>query len=430
MFTTPLMLLTYASLCEISLEEVVFTLFSNFLMIIFGAMASYCIVPHNFVYLGLSFLFYIPVIYYINKMLVLAINSYSLEEDAKRRALNSARIAMLCGWIAMPVLWVLAALQAIDVTTEEIGYELVDFLTKCGCSSMIMHSSLQTQADREAERSRQALIEERQSMIGVLQETTKQREKFFAALSLQLRSPLECMAGVVEGLMNDPNPPSTAEQTSQLNAFVTAGTHLVNTIEDMLELSQKKQQEREAPMPITLWEVDVREIVDEIIQLIRGLMKTALAFDVVADEALSRVKVDARRAHQALHNLLSYVAGAALQRSGTARVTIKCEDSQDRTRVLIKMSSPGAPLGVDSDVEYAVHRLFSQQPKGNPGWSMGLQTAAPEDAAIDESVQCLMIAKELLRDTGGTCALDNADDYWTLVVSLPSVRAGRGGYVI
>ncbi len=92
------------------------------------------------------------------------------------------------------------------------------------------------QADREAERSREALVEERGRMVALLQQTTLQRRKFFAALSAQLRSPLLCMAGLVEELLDTDAAPSTEERVAHLNAFVTAGTHLVFTIDDMLAL--------------------------------------------------------------------------------------------------------------------------------------------------------------------------------------------------
>mmetsp|Transcript_39673 Transcript_39673/g.93990 ORF Transcript_39673/g.93990 Transcript_39673/m.93990 type:complete len:597 (+) Transcript_39673:142-1932(+) len=428
--TTPLMLTTYAVLSELSLSEFVICIASDLLMLVLGGMASYCVSPHNYVYLALSFMFYFPVIYYINKMLELAIESYSVEQKEMRQAFNSARIVMLIGWVTMPTIWIFSWLNLMDPAAEEIGYEIVDFLTKCGCSSMLMHSSLRTQADREAERSREALVVERGRMVDVLQQTTLQREKFFAALSAQLRSPLVCMAGLIQELMNDAGEPSAEEQISQLNAFVTAGTHLVFTIDDMLALSQKKQKERSVLLPVTMWETDVPEMLSEIVRLVRGMSRQDLDYNVTAAEELPKVRVDVRRAHQALHNVLSFMAHCAAEQGTTSGVEVSCKASRDRSSVMIQMEVPGAKLGHTPEVRKVIQNRFVDRESTLVPETFAAQSLwnasvdQPEDAARDESLQCLLIAKDLLTQTGGTCTVpDPDDDACSLVVTFPAARS-------
>ena len=154
LFTTPAMLFVYSLVCSISWKELVIAMCMEFICISTGFLASVLPHPHDLSCLAISCLTFYFVVRALDKMLVLAIEESApfngTSVSFRRKALRGARIFLICTWTGMPTVWFLAYFDAISFRTEETLYEILDFATKAGISSLILHSSIKTFSENQA----------------------------------------------------------------------------------------------------------------------------------------------------------------------------------------------------------------------------------------------------------------------------------------
>jgi sensory rhodopsin len=152
LFTTPAMLYVYSLVSSLGWKELTMAMCMEFVCIVSGYFASVLPQPFDLVALTISCTCFYFVIAALDKMLTLAIDESSPDPGGSsyRQALCGARVFIISTWIAMPTVWFLAYFGAISFLVEETMYELLDFTTKAGISSLILHSSIKTYAQKQA----------------------------------------------------------------------------------------------------------------------------------------------------------------------------------------------------------------------------------------------------------------------------------------
>lgn len=128
----------------------------------------------------------------------------------------------------------------------------------------------------------------------------RERAAFLAAVSHELRSPLNAILGFADILMEEvdgPLSPSAREEVEQIRG---SGAHLLSLINDILEFSALESGQ----LRLSRGRVDLFSLASEVVREARGLVgDKALSVRIEGDVVLARV--DGRRVRQILGNLVN-----------------------------------------------------------------------------------------------------------------------------
>jgi signal transduction histidine kinase/DNA-binding response OmpR family regulator len=128
------------------------------------------------------------------------------------------------------------------------------------------------------------------------------KSTFLANMSHELRTPLNAIIGYSEMLLEDSGDLTPAEAASDLTKIRTAGKHLLELINAVLDLSRIEA----GKMEMYLETFDIATFVNEVASVIRPLAeKNGNTLNVVVDPAAGSMRADQTKVRQALYNLLS-----------------------------------------------------------------------------------------------------------------------------
>jgi signal transduction histidine kinase/CheY-like chemotaxis protein len=193
---------------------------------------------------------------------------------------------------------------SVDVKTEdEIGVLGNTFNYMVGSVS-----SSSRRLEEEIER-KTALLNERTRLLGLLERANRElreldrlKSTFLANMSHELRTPMNAIIGYTELLIDRVDGPINEEQEKSLKRVATNARHLLQLINDVLDISKIEAGKVE----LEVKEIDLRWLVDAVIPTFEPLIKQkSLTFTVSIDEGLPFIYGDADRIRQILINLLS-----------------------------------------------------------------------------------------------------------------------------
>ncbi len=136
-----------------------------------------------------------------------------------------------------------------------------------------------------------------------LRRATRTKDEFLAAMSHELRTPLTAILGMTEALMEEVFGPITPEQTKALDTVDRSGSHLLQLINDILDVSKLESGQ----MTLALGDpIDVAKLCQASLSFVQPQAKAkAIHLDLQCPASLSKVVLDERRMRQVLINLLS-----------------------------------------------------------------------------------------------------------------------------
>ena len=135
-----------------------------------------------------------------------------------------------------------------------------------------------------------------------MERAMRMKDEFLASMSHELRTPLTGILGLSEALQLQTYGALNEKQLRALKNIETSGRHLLELINDILDLSKIEA----GKLDMQLAPCSVAEICQASLQLIKGMAhKKQLSVSFVTKPATLRVQADARRLKQTLVNLLS-----------------------------------------------------------------------------------------------------------------------------
>ncbi|WP_230879165.1 HAMP domain-containing protein [Planomonospora sp. ID67723] len=151
----------------------------------------------------------------------------------------------------------------------------------------------------EIEQARQEL-EDRAQQLAL---ASKYKSEFLANMSHELRTPLNSLLILAQLLAQNPARNLTAKQVEYANVIHSAGTDLLQLINDILDLSKIEA----GKMNLSLEPLPLRQLLDYVEATFRPLTtEKGLRFDVtVASDVPAELLMDEQRLRQVLRNLLS-----------------------------------------------------------------------------------------------------------------------------
>jgi PAS domain S-box-containing protein len=145
-------------------------------------------------------------------------------------------------------------------------------------------------------------VTERKRFEQTLQEASRLKSEFLANMSHELRTPLNAIIGFSEFLADEKPGPLNAKQKEYLADILNSGLHLLQLINDVLDLSKVEAGKMEL-FPETF---AVRGAIDEVCSVITPLARQK-SLEVQSEVAptVENVTLDKQKFKQVLYNLLS-----------------------------------------------------------------------------------------------------------------------------
>jgi signal transduction histidine kinase len=206
--------------------------------------------------------------------------------------------------------------------------------------------------------SREEAARELQKLNEQLHQASRAKSEFLANMSHELRTPMNAILGFVEMLLDDiygDVPPALKEPLTDIQVN---GKHLLNLINDVLDLSKIEA----GRMELNLDDYSVKEVLDIIGSSLQSLAAAkGVEFVVRAGEDIPLALGDGKRITQCLMNL----AGNALKFTRRGRVEVGAEQRGDRLRYRVSDTGIGIPkdqlenvFGEFRQVDAAITREF------------------------------------------------------------------------
>ena len=187
-----------------------------------------------------------------------------------------------------------------------------------------------------------------------LREIDTLKSQFLANMSHELRTPLNSIIGFSRVIMKGIDGPVTELQQQDLSAIYNAGQHLLNMINDILDISKIEA----GKMELAFDDVELTDIIDSVLSTVRGLVKDKPVNLINNTEKnLPIIKADPTRIRQVFLNLLSNAS--KFTDEGSITVTARTQIGGDgREEIYLAVSDTGS--GIDSMDQHKLFIPFSQ----------------------------------------------------------------------
>ncbi len=215
----------------------------------------------------------------------------------------------------------------------------------------------------------------------------KAKSEFLSSMSHELRTPLNAILGFGQLLQFNPREPLSASQNSSVNLIMKGGGHLLELINDILDLVKIESGNVE----YSIENISISAVVEECLSLVTD-MAAKRGIDIEIDEQnrdVARVHADFIRIKQVLLNLLS---NAIKYNRDGGKVTIRIEDTAgEMQRVSI----------IDTGNGIAEHQLVNLF---KPFSSLGAESSEIEGTGIG-----LVVCKQLVEAMRGSIGVDSRE---------------------
>ncbi|MCZ6787879.1 MAG: response regulator [Planctomycetota bacterium] len=171
-----------------------------------------------------------------------------------------------------------------------------------------------------------------EAAIAAAESANRTKSRFLANMSHELRTPLNAIIGYSEMLEEDAAKAGMEQSRADLQKIKMAGRHLLQVINDMLDLSKIEA----GRMELELEPTDLAEVVEDVAATIRPLISergNTLVLSIAED--LGMIRADVTRLRQVLYNLLSNAA------KFTEKGTIRLEATADHDQIEFSVGDTG-----------------------------------------------------------------------------------------
>jgi signal transduction histidine kinase len=209
------------------------------------------------------------------------------------------------------------------------------------------------------------MSDELQRVYGELELASRHKSDFLATMSHELRTPLNAIIGFSEVLHEQMFGELNERQLAYVNDVLAAGRHLLELINDVLDLAKIEA----GRMELTLSEVAIPELLQSAVSMhSERADRAGIALELATDPEEITITADERRVRQIVFNLLSN-AVKFTPADGRVDVSASLDDGQ----VEIAVADTGR--GIPADELEAIFEEFEQAEDGkqaDEGTGLGL----------------------------------------------------------
>ena len=172
-----------------------------------------------------------------------------------------------------------------------------------------------------------------QSDLERVRAADRDRAAFLAAVSHELRSPLNAILGFADILMTEVDGPLSTEACEEVEQIRGSGKHLLDLINDILEFSALESGQ----LKLTRSRVDLAAVAWEVVREAAGIVGARPVLVRIEGEAGVFARADSRRVRQVLTNLV----GNAIKFTQRGEVVVDVGREGRYARVSVRDTGPG-----------------------------------------------------------------------------------------
>jgi signal transduction histidine kinase/CheY-like chemotaxis protein/CHASE3 domain sensor protein len=210
-------------------------------------------------------------------------------------------------------------------------------------------------------------ISERKQRYLQIQEASRLKSQFLANMSHELRTPLNAIIGFSELMHDGKAGVPTAEQKEYLGDILSSSHHLLQLINDVLDLSKVEAGKMELfPMPL-----DLERVAGEVRNILRTLAaQKRITIEVRVDPALHGIMQDVGKLKQIFYN---YLSNALKFSPEDARVEVRLSpEGPDAFRLEVEDNGEGIRPEDIGKLFVEFQQLDASASKKYPGTGLGL----------------------------------------------------------
>ena len=238
------------------------------------------------------------------------------------------------------------------------------------------------------------------------------RNRFYASMSHELRTPINAVIGYSTLMIDNIYGPLNEKQREGLQRTLRAARHLLELVNDVLDLSKIEAGKIELAMQ----RVNIPNLVEDLFVTVRPLADehgTSLTFERDDDEI--SVVTDPRRVRQILLNLLSN----AIKFGRKKPITVRC-NRKDDGGISIAVIDQGEGIS-DEDQPRVFEEFVQVSPSQQPGTGLGLPISKRLATLLDGSLEV-----ESRPGTGSTFTLHLPAEGTMQSFDSEEISAGNG----
>ncbi|MCZ6590235.1 MAG: response regulator [Alphaproteobacteria bacterium] len=184
-------------------------------------------------------------------------------------------------------------------------------------------------------------------------EATRTKSQFLANMSHELRTPLNAVIGIAEMLHEDAEDDGLDEFIEPLDRINGAGKHLLNLINEILDLSKIEAGKVE----MLSEDFEVSTMLDEVSTVVQPLaQKNSNTLTVDCADDVGQMHADTTRVRQIIFNMLSNAC--KFTENGTVTVTVRREVTAGRDFLSFAVADTG--IGISEEQIARLFQEFSQ----------------------------------------------------------------------
>jgi signal transduction histidine kinase/putative methionine-R-sulfoxide reductase with GAF domain len=188
-----------------------------------------------------------------------------------------------------------------------------------------------------------------------LREVDKLKSQFLANMSHELRTPLNSIIGFSRVILKGIDGPISELQQQDLNAIYSAGQHLLNLINDILDISKIEAGKMELSF---VDDVNLADLIHSVLSTAVGLVKDKpINLEQNIQSELPPVRADPTRLRQIILNLLSNAAKFTERGSITIEAGIQTLQP-GQSEIIIKVTDTG--IGISPEHQKNLFQPFTQ----------------------------------------------------------------------
>jgi PAS domain S-box-containing protein len=239
-----------------------------------------------------------------------------------------------------------------------------------------------------------------------IQESNRIKSEFLANMSHELRTPLNAIIGFADILRTMPERLGPEKQQAYLGHIASSGRHLLQLINDVLDLSKVESGKFEFfPEPVDLTRL-AREVTGV---LYAEAARKNITLETEHDPGLDDLVLDPSRLKQMLYNFLSN----AIKFTGSGgRVVLRsCRQGPDQLRIEVEDTGIGIAPADQHKLFHQFQQIQSGYAKPHPGTGLGLA-----------------LTKRLAELQGGSVGVRSSPGVGSVFYLVLPRRAGPGGH--
>jgi len=200
-----------------------------------------------------------------------------------------------------------------------------------------------------------ALYENQLQAAEKLRELDKLKSQFLANMSHELRTPLNSIIGFSRVILKGIDGPISELQQQDLSAIYNAGQHLLDLINNILDISKIEAGKMELAFDDS---VNLNDLLNSVMSTASGLIKDKpIKIEKFVETGLPLVRADVTRIRQVVLNLISNAV--KFTEGGVIQVRAEVQQTQPgRPEVVVKVIDSG--IGIAEEDQKKLFQPFSQ----------------------------------------------------------------------